>query len=346
MDTSRYFERTLFYDLSPTAEEHYARSAESIFEKDLDRSHIEVWIQSSTDASCHDEMKDADKTPEKLIISQTNTENVVSICTQPAALASEASKSEKHPRVKQARLTPNTGSCYRYDSESDSAQSLYSQASSTALSTALDHHRGCNPPSYPGPAKLTKVDLDIKNVQAFVKRTTHNFRVFYIGQRHSFSRLQITQDLFEQLLRSCHAFPRFNEYVIGLGLKSSDSEVTPPPLHYRPLKDLRENSYHGFGECRIVGLHQIVFANAGQNAPICCATSSTPIAQGAGTRILSAGLPYITDTSPDLSRDAQHGLLSDLRKELKNDWMNSPGVSMISCLRTHSNFMSFFSILP
>ncbi|KAF1960379.1 hypothetical protein CC80DRAFT_292804 [Byssothecium circinans] len=244
--TSRYFERTLFYDLSPTSEEHYARSSESIFEKEPSRSRIEVRLQSST-STCNGTTK-ADKTPEKAAVSRNDTRHPASIRVQPATPQFETLRNEKQPPAQQAQPTSNASSYHHYDSESDSAWSLSSKASSTALPTALDYHRGSNPPTYPGPAKLTKVDLDGEDVHNFVRSTRHNFRVFYIRQRHSFSRLQITKDLFEQLLRSCHVFPRFHEYVIGLGLKNSDSEVIPPPLHYRPLTHRLENSYHGF-EC-------------------------------------------------------------------------------------------------
>ncbi|KAF2635941.1 hypothetical protein P280DRAFT_167845 [Massarina eburnea CBS 473.64] len=248
METSRYFERTLFYDLSPTAEEYYTQSADAIFEKDPGRSHIEVRIQSSIDASCYDKTKAFGKTINKEDVSDTKVGKPYLVISGSPTAQQPDSKDVMRPLIQLARPNSSASAGHDYDSERDDVWSLSSRASSTALPTVLDHHRGSSPPMYPGLPKLGKIDLDIENIQGFVKRTKHNFRVFYIRQRHSFSRLQITKDLFEKLLRSCHVFPRFNEYVIGLGSKNSDSEVTPPPLKYRPLRELQANNYQGY-EC-------------------------------------------------------------------------------------------------
>jgi hypothetical protein len=247
METSLYFERTLFYDRSPAADEYYARSAESIFETDPQRSKIEVRIQSSIDASYYERklengisnQQNEDK-KERLVA--VATENADSTDPRPGIssfFADHASKVDDPQNGDVDQIGP--------ESESDDAWSLSSKASSTALSTTLDQHRGSCPPSYPGPPKLTVVDLDTRNVQSFVKGTRNDFRVFYLRQRHSNSRLQITKELFEQLLRACHVFPRFNEYIIGFGLKNSDSEVGPPPLKFRPLCTSHNDHYHGFG---------------------------------------------------------------------------------------------------
>jgi hypothetical protein len=69
----------------------------------------------------------------------------------------------------------------------------------------------------------------------------------YLRQRHSHARIQLTKELFEQLLKACHVFPRFNEYIIGFGSKNSEAEVGPPPLKFRPLCEAQGNKYHGFG---------------------------------------------------------------------------------------------------
>ena len=62
------------------------------------------------------------------------------------------------------------------------------------------------------------------------------------------SQLQVTKADFERLLRSCHAFPRFHEYVTGFGRKSNETEVGPPPLKCRDLFTTHENTYRGFGK--------------------------------------------------------------------------------------------------
>jgi hypothetical protein len=249
METSSYFERTLFYDRSPAAEEYYARSAQSLFETDPQRSRIEVRIQSSVDASYYERKQERVTPNQPNEDEKAGLEAVVSRGTGPASGKAEAQQSHKDYLSKVDRNQDVDVELKSPASESEYAWSLSSKASSTALSTALDQHRGSSPPSYPGPPKLTVVDLDTETVQSFVKRTRTDFRVFYLRQRHSYSRLQITKELFEQLLRACHVFPRFNEYLIGFGLKTSDSEVGPPPLKFRPLCTSHNISYHGFGAC-------------------------------------------------------------------------------------------------
>ncbi|KAF2625280.1 hypothetical protein BU25DRAFT_397208 [Macroventuria anomochaeta] len=107
------------------------------------------------------------------------------------------------------------------------------------------------PPLYPGPPKLVSSELGSSEIENFVKRTKYDFRVFYLRQKHSLNRLHITKADFETLLRLCHVFPRFNEYVIGFGRKSSESEVGPPPLKFRPLYTAHDNVYRGF-ECTYI----------------------------------------------------------------------------------------------
>jgi hypothetical protein len=248
MKTSRYFERTLFYDRSPTADEYYARSAESIFETDPRRSKIEVRIQSSINATYY-ERKQENGPSSGLEKDEQKKVNGSAIKSDSSAdLRSGAQKfPEDHPSKVDHIENVDADQYYDPESESNDAWSLSSKASSTALLTALDQHRGSSPPTYPGPPKLTVVDLDTGSVQNFVKRTRNDFRVFYLRQRHSNSRLRITKELFEQLLRCCHVFPRFNEYLIGFGVKGGATEVGPPPLKFRPLCESHNNNYHGFG---------------------------------------------------------------------------------------------------
>lgn len=245
METSRYFERTLFYDRSPAADEYYARSADSIFEKDSRRSRIEVRVQTSLDVSYYERDKEDGTTTGAKEETEAKDSELPPKHVGPADSKTESRGCEKdlQSTVKDATLRTERG----HDSDSEDAWSLSSRASSTALPTALDQHRGSCPPTYPGPPKLTVVDLDTATVQSFIKRTKNDFRVFYLRQRHSYSRLQITRELFEQLLKSCHVFPRFNEYLIGFGLKNSESEVGPPALKFRPLCESYSNNYHGFG---------------------------------------------------------------------------------------------------
>ncbi|KAH7359966.1 hypothetical protein BKA66DRAFT_573713 [Pyrenochaeta sp. MPI-SDFR-AT-0127] len=259
METSRYFERTLFYDRSPAADEYYERSADLIFEKDVLKARIEVRYQPSNVDSRHRKLgirkaylckERARKEP----LGSEDSEAVSSKLDQPISEA----KDERY----QLDYNQGSGRLFRLDdsSDSDDAKSLSSKASSTALPNALDQRQGdFVPPMYPGLPKLTIETLDPSNIADFVQRTKNDFRVFYLRQRHSHSRIQITKQIFEQLLQLCNVFPRFNEYLIGFGNKGSDSEVGPPPLKFRPLYTARSNLYRGF-ECSYI-LRYVEFTN-------------------------------------------------------------------------------------
>ncbi|KAL5378689.1 hypothetical protein DPSP01_008915 [Paraphaeosphaeria sporulosa] len=255
METSSYFERTLFYDRSPATEEYYARSAETIFEKEPSRSKIEVRVQSSIDASYYIKKQDCSSLEEKAEDAESPR-----ISPKRKAVLDEKRPSQSDPQpASRADVAYKVKVDDAYDSDSDYAWSISSRASSTALSTGLDQHHGSLPPTYPGPPILTIIDLEPSNLRNFTRQTKHEFRVFYIRQRNSYSRLQITKELFEELLRCCHVFPRFNEYVIGFGTRNSETEVGPPPLTFRPLCEVRSNRYHGF-ECSYI-LRYIEFTN-------------------------------------------------------------------------------------
>ncbi|KAF2872633.1 hypothetical protein BDV95DRAFT_391903 [Massariosphaeria phaeospora] len=258
MKISPYFERTLFHDRSPAADEYYERSSASIFERNPENTKIEVRIQSSCDVSGYEWRTTttidtiSDEKQEKLKDPQE-----VARVNRPIVHTWTPDLDEKNGAYPVDKST--TKAC---DLDADDTWSLSSRASSTALPVALDQHQGGScPPTYPGPPKLTTVNLDPAYLSKFAKNTKHDFRVFYIRQKHSYSRIQITKEHFEQLLRCCHVFPRFNEYVIGFGSKNSDSEVGPPPLKYRPLCETRGNSYQGF-ECAYI-LRYIEFTNRG-----------------------------------------------------------------------------------
>jgi hypothetical protein len=249
METSSYFERTLFYDRSPAAEEYYLRSAECIFEKDPGHSKIEVRVQSSIDASYYGKRQDVRFLDLEKKAGDPNSFKVSPKRTDLLDTKSGSTRDGPQP-VSKSKVAYTVIADDAYDSESDYAWSLSSRASSTALSTGLDHHQGSLPPTYPGPPRLTIIDLEPGSLRNFTKQTKHEFRVFYIRQRNSYSRLQITKELFEELLRYCQVFPRFNEYVIGFGARNSETEVGPLPLTFRPLCEVRSNRCHGFGMCQ------------------------------------------------------------------------------------------------
>jgi hypothetical protein len=225
MKVSQYFERTLFYDRSPAADEYYERSAGLIFENDISGCRIEVRYQS-----CYATLEHATVHPGDDWTTEKYEKSSGGNCTE-KRISDEVNSGDG-----------NKG----YDSDGNHSQ--WSRASSTELPDALDQRRGeHNPPMYPGRPKLTVSALNATDIDTFTRETKHDFRVFYVRQRHSHSRLQITKKVFEELLRSCHAFPRFNEYLIGFGSKQSENEVGPPPLKFRALYTARNTNRRGFG---------------------------------------------------------------------------------------------------
>lgn len=61
------------------------------------------------------------------------------------------------------------------------------------------------------------------------------FKVCFIRQRNSLSRLSITRDLFESLMLEIHIFPRFLEFVLLFGAKLGENEIGPPQMRFRRL---------------------------------------------------------------------------------------------------------------
>lgn len=225
MEPTRHFERTLFHDRSPAANEHYELSANNVFDADYSKTEIPVCVQS------HHTIKHSEAGGRSDCGTRKGTK--------------EGSDSKYN-------LSKYESNIHASDDEDDNS-SIFSQASSTALSTAIDQRQAdFEPPIYPGPPKLTLSTLRHSEIEAFAHRTRHDFRVFYLQhQSHSFSRLRISKPGFETLMKSCHVFPRFHEYVTGFGRKSSESEVGPSPLKFRPLYTINNNGYRAFGRFQL-----------------------------------------------------------------------------------------------
>jgi Mg2+ and Co2+ transporter CorA len=61
------------------------------------------------------------------------------------------------------------------------------------------------------------------------------FQAFLIGQYYSWSRLQVTQDLFETLMLERCISPQFKEYILYMGERERELEIAPPRLRWRVL---------------------------------------------------------------------------------------------------------------
>jgi hypothetical protein len=156
MDPSRYFERTLFYDRSAVANEYYERSSERIFERNTESSRVEVWVQSSKDVSLYEKVNG------KKLLEESDGE------VKKTGVATDGLAQISSPKLDLDTKTSEAAP--RYSADGDDTWSVSSRASSTALPAALDQHQGGScPPLYPGPPKLTNVDLDLKRLRTFIK---------------------------------------------------------------------------------------------------------------------------------------------------------------------------------
>ena len=81
----------------------------------------------------------------------------------------------------------------------------------------------------------------------------------FIQQRHSYSRLLISRDLFETLMSEFVILPRFREFVLLFGAKHGENEIGPPQLRSRWLveggNDAGYQDPAGFG----IGSHAIAY---------------------------------------------------------------------------------------
>lgn len=242
MEATAFFERTLFHDRSPAAEEFYEVSADQIFERDSSKTHIAVRVQS-----CNNDNKEGPLgRPDYTRRLKTQEKSGYTLGKKIALQDEVYSNAFENG-------SPSADQDTSDDNDSRSLASRASKASSTALPSAMDQQTGgSDPPLYPGLPRLTCIDIMPADIESFTERTKRDFRVFYLRQRHSYSRLQVTRQDFERLLASCHVFPRFNEYVIGFGNKISEVEVGPPPLKFRTLCTSRSNAYRGFGKFKLL----------------------------------------------------------------------------------------------
>ncbi|OCL07709.1 hypothetical protein AOQ84DRAFT_440040 [Glonium stellatum] len=233
MHTSTYFRRTLFYDQSPATDEHFLRVSSKLFENDNKKSHIEARIFLGPD--------------------EPGLENAVHVpnLAQQCETSGETKASPDYVEQK----AHNLGSI-KSSSELTADDTFYETDSTTGPVPAIDQYQPgqTGPPVYVGREKLISYNIigedQLKDLEASL-----------LHQRTSYSRLQITQSLFETLLTSCHVFPRFKEFVLGFGIRYNEQENGPPRFKFSPLVSRRNNDFHGF-ECAYV-LRYVEFTNRG-----------------------------------------------------------------------------------
>lgn len=92
------------------------------------------------------------------------------------------------------------------------------------------------PPRYvPWPGLKRQKVLNAKGLEEIASASKKCFRVCFIQQRHSYSRLLVTRELFEELMSQFAIFPRFREFVLLFGAKHGENDVGPPQLRFRRM---------------------------------------------------------------------------------------------------------------
>lgn len=226
MESTQYFEHALFYDCGPTSVEHYTTSTEYIFEPEPSKLRLSVFVQ-----------------PQRLEAQPKKDEDVSLLLRRKSRVVAQRDKLEMPPRQ------------FSHNNELSIAgsSSVSGKDPKETLSTVLDLHQGYPVSGFlqqqkPVSALPGYADLTLNEIGSFVECTKHDFRVFYLRQTSSFSRLLVTKTIYEALISCCHVFPRFNEYLIAFCRRNSDPEIGPAPLKYRLLYTGHSKGGPGFGE--------------------------------------------------------------------------------------------------
>ena len=76
----------------------------------------------------------------------------------------------------------------------------------------------------------------------------------FIRQWHSYSRLRLTREMFDDIVSEFEIFPRFREFVMLFGCKIRENDIGPPQMRFRRLVDNAEDPVEavctGFGKHR------------------------------------------------------------------------------------------------
>jgi len=75
------------------------------------------------------------------------------------------------------------------------------------------------------------------------------FQAFFIRQRHSYSPLTITHELFDSLLLQKNVSPQFRDYVLYMGEREREVEIVPPKLRWRMIPTPSIQEGHPTFEC-------------------------------------------------------------------------------------------------
>ncbi|MCJ1250174.1 hypothetical protein MMC30_007400 [Trapelia coarctata] len=125
---------------------------------------------------------------------------------------------------------------------------------SRGATTESESDVGCETPTEPGfsvdrtryphdpPGYVSLPGLHLHSVakpdrlQEILSLPDQPIRICFIRQRNSYSRLQLTRELYDTLINQFRIYPRFVEFILLFGARSTEYEIRPPQLHFRQIE--------------------------------------------------------------------------------------------------------------
>ncbi|MCJ1379470.1 hypothetical protein MMC17_002571 [Xylographa soralifera] len=83
--------------------------------------------------------------------------------------------------------------------------------------------------------KITKPGELCAALHTLDDEATQRLYICSIQQWHSYSRLRLTRELFEDMMSTFDVFHRFREFVLLFGNRSGENEIVPPQMRFRKL---------------------------------------------------------------------------------------------------------------
>ena len=241
MRTIDCFERAQFYEHSPAADEFYERRLGALFELRDAASSIEIHVQwplhsqapsesvhSDDEASCHsDDDTECGSKPDMPLMEPPLP---INSCKEDHA------RPEGPPRLLLHKV---------FDpDELRKMEHVRSSVIPRYAKSDQGQHEGFKT-TYPNMVCAYSFVTVLHRRQLLILSSS------FIRQRHSYSRLLLTRDLFETLMSKFDIFPRFREFIILFGAKHAENEIGPPQMCFRRLAANRARSgrweWAGFG---------------------------------------------------------------------------------------------------
>ena len=72
-------------------------------------------------------------------------------------------------------------------------------------------------------------------------------QIFYIRQKHSYARLYITRETFDELIKAYSVFTRIWDFLLPFSFKTQESDLGNAPFRFRQLETTKSSELGSFG---------------------------------------------------------------------------------------------------